>query len=165
MTEPPAGPLGSDPLATAQALQNALEGMTRQLSQVQAAVRRGRRIILALAASLVLDVSLTAAVSVAAVQAHSASTRANATVSELHAAQVSSCQAANQTRAQEVRLWVHLAQVSSPEPGLTPKQKAQGEAEVTALLAYVKAIFAPRDCQAAYRLPGGQATGQRRGGT
>jgi hypothetical protein len=136
--------------------------MTEQLRGVQRSVRRGRQIIAGLAASLVLDVALTAVVSVTAVQAHDASTRAAATVGDLRAAQVAACQAGNQTRAQEVRLWVHLAAVSAPQPGLTPAQKARNAEEVAQLLAYIRSTFAPRDCRAAYAIPRARAASAAR---
>lgn len=139
--------LGDDPLGTARALQRALEGMTAQLAEVKASVRRGKRVIAALVVSLILDVGLTVGVSIAAVQANNASAKANTTVTQLHSTQVSACRAGNQTRAEEVALWVHLESltVTSRTP---PKVRKADEQ----LLAYIRHTFRPRNCVAIYKL-------------
>lgn len=149
--------LGPDPIQTAKALTDALEGMTKQLAAVKATVARGKRIIIGLAVSLVLDVALTVVVTLTAAQAHDtaaqahdASARANATVTQLHAIQVSSCNAGNGTRAAEIQLWTHLAAVSTPPAGSTPAQAAKDRQAIAALLTYVRQVFKPRDCAKIY---------------
>jgi hypothetical protein len=127
-------------------LQKALEGMTAQLAAVKASVARGKRVTAGLIISLVLDVALTVGVTIAAVQAGDASSQAAATVAQLHAVQVSACNAGDATRAAEVRLWTHLAKSSKPAPGTTPAQAAKDRQAIAALLAYVRQAFAPRDC-------------------
>lgn len=127
-------PLGPDPLKTAQDLQRALEGMTDQLGRVQVSLRRGRRVIAALAVSLIIDVALTVVVSITAAQ--------------VHATQISSCQTGNQTRAKEILLWEHLAALS-----ITPETTAKQRAADDQLLAFIRVTFAPKNCVAIYRLP------------
>jgi hypothetical protein len=134
-------------VATAQGLTDALRRMTLELKQVRAYAVRSRRIIIALAISLVLDIGLTASVSVFAVKAQDATTRANAAVNALHATQVAACQAGNQTRAEEVDLWDHIAAVSQTRK-TTPRQRREDEQ----LLAFIRKIFAPRNCIALYRI-------------
>lgn len=141
--------LGPDPLKTARDLQTALEGMTAQLGQVQASVRRSKRVIAGLIVSLILDLALTVVVSVTAAQAHSASVQASATVSQLHATQISACQSGNQTRAQEIQLWTHLVSVSTNAKTTAAQRRTDEQ-----LLAFVRATFAPRHCAAIYQLPG-----------
>lgn len=56
------------------------------------------------------------------------------------------CQAGNESRAQQVTLWTHLVQISAPPPHETAAQKRQRAALVREFLAYVRRVFAPRDC-------------------
>lgn len=132
-----------------------LKATASRLDVAERAALRSRRVMAALALSLALDVTLTVVVTVFALQAHGASDRAAATAAQVHAAQVATCLSSNQTRAQEIQLWNHLAQVSaaSPAPHLTPRQLAQNKTEVAALLAYIRKTFAPRKC----RLPSRRA--------
>lgn len=134
-------------VATAQGLTDALERMTGELQQVQVYGRRSRRIIVTLAISLILDVAVTIVVAIFAGQANSASTQASATLTQLHRTQIAACRIGNQGRAQEVALWEHIAAV-----GTTRKTPAKARREDRALLAYIRKIFAPRDCAAIYRL-------------
>lgn len=137
--------LGPDPIQTARDLQHALEGMTTQLAAVKATVRRGKRIIIGLIVSLVLDVALTVGVTITAAQAHEASARANATVGQLHATNVSACDAGNQTRESEVALWDHIFSLTSTSR-MTPAQLATDER----LLLFIRQTFAPRNCVQLY---------------
>ncbi len=141
MSEDPA----LDPVGTARDLQRALEGMTGQLAAVNARVRRGKRIMIGLAVSLLLDVALTAGVTVAAIQAHDASSQASATVAQLHAIQVASCNAGNQTRAAEIALWDHIFTLSVSTRTTPAERKADEE-----LLGFIRETFAPRDCVRIY---------------
>jgi hypothetical protein len=117
---------GADPLAAAAELTEALEGMTEALAKVQATVRRGRGVVIA----LVLVVVVTVVVAFAAVFA-----------------QVSSCESGNQTRAADVMLWDHLAAISL-KPDTPPAQRAADER----LLSFIRRTFAPRNCSI-FRLP------------
>lgn len=92
-----------------------------------------------------------------AVDASSAADRNGVTISQLHQAQVASCRGGNQTRSQEIQLWAHLAAVSKPAPGSTPKEVAASKREVAQLLAYIRMTFRPRDCAALYRIHGGSS--------
>jgi hypothetical protein len=141
--------LGDDPVATAAGLTAALTAMTSQLTEVKKTVRRGKWVVAGIIAGLILDVALTVIVSVTAVEASNAGNRANQTVAQLHTTQLTSCRAGNQTRAQEVQLWMHLAAVSA-SPKTTPAQRAS----VGKLLAYIRATFAPRNCGVLYHLKG-----------
>lgn len=149
MSETGAGPLGPDPLAAARALQQALEGMTKQLAAVKATVRRGKRVIIALAVSLVLDVALTIGVTITAAQAHDASARANSTVAQLHATQVNACNAGNQTRAAEIQLWNHIASLTVGPQTPAAQRKADEQ-----LLAFVRQTFAAKNCAKIYATKG-----------
>ena len=149
--------LGDDPQETARALTNALHDMTAELGRVKTTLRRSKRVIIAVTAGLLLDVALTVVVSVTAVQAGNASAKANSTVAQLHSTQVSSCRAGNQTRAEEVALWTHLAALSATS-GRTPAQRKADDQ----LLAYIRHTFAPRNCTAVYKLRSGAVAQGRR---
>jgi hypothetical protein len=56
------------------------------------------------------------------------------------------CQASNESRAQQVTLWTHLIAISQPPPHETAAQKRQRQATTREFLAYVRTVFAPRDC-------------------
>jgi hypothetical protein len=56
------------------------------------------------------------------------------------------CQAGNESRAQQVTLWTHLIAVSQPPPHETAREKAQRAATIRVFLAYVRKVFAPRNC-------------------
>lgn len=143
-------PLGADPLQTARDLQGALEAMTAQLTAVKATVRRSKRVIITLAVSLLLDIALTAGVTVATVQAGGASARASATVTQLHASNISACQQANTDRAQDIAIWNAFLDELAPPAARTPA--------VTAKLAVINARIrvkdTPRDCARLYATTG-----------
>jgi hypothetical protein len=56
------------------------------------------------------------------------------------------CQAGNESRAQQVTLWTHLIEISAPPPHETAAQKAARAKLIAGFLAYVRQVFAPRDC-------------------
>jgi hypothetical protein len=60
------------------------------------------------------------------------------------------CQAGNESRAQQVTLWTHLVQISAPPPHQTAAQRKQREALTREFLAYVRKVFAPRDCAGSF---------------
>jgi hypothetical protein len=134
-------------VATAKGLTEALGRMTAELRQVQAYGRRSRRIIVALAASLVLDIAVTITVAVFAGQVSRATDQASATLTELHKTQISACRLGNQSREQQIALWQHIATV-----GTTSKTPAKARHRDAALLAYIRRIFGARNCPAIYRL-------------
>lgn len=61
------------------------------------------------------------------------------------------CQAGNESRAQQVTLWTHLVAMNVPPPHETPAQKQKRQALTREFLAYVRTIFAPRDCTASFK--------------
>jgi hypothetical protein len=61
----------------------------------------------------------------------------------------------NQTRAEEVKPWDHLAAVNYPALGSTAAQRAKDKRAIAALLACIANVFAPRNCGKLYRLPFG----------
>lgn len=141
---------GPDPLAAARDLQRALEGMTVQLGAVKADVRRGKRLIVGLAVSLVLDVALTIGVTVAAVQSGDASRRAAATVTQLHASELSACRQANVNRVQDIAIWNQLLADLAPPPARTVKVRA----ELAVLSRLIAVKDTPRDCTSLYSTRG-----------
>lgn len=58
------------------------------------------------------------------------------------------CETGNEFRADQVTLWNHLVVISAPPPHETAAQKAARAKTVRAFLAYVRKVFAPRDCTA-----------------
>jgi hypothetical protein len=56
------------------------------------------------------------------------------------------CQAGNESRAQQVTLWAHLVAMSTPPPHETAAQKQRREELTRKFLAYIRQVFAPRDC-------------------
>lgn len=138
--------LGPDPLRTARELQQALEGMTKQLAAVKATVRRSRRVIVALCVSLALDVCLTIGVAVATIQSSDASSRASSTVTQLHSSNISACRQANVSRGEDIAIWDRLLKVPAGVP-------AAARAEVADLERLVGVKDKPRDCNALYRIP------------
>ena len=61
------------------------------------------------------------------------------------------CQASNESRAQQVTLWTHLVQMSTPPPHETPAQKQKRVALTRQFLAYVEKVFMSRDCTASFK--------------
>lgn len=145
--------LGSDPLATARALQGALEGMTTQLADVKKTVRRGKLVVIGLIISLIIDAAVTVVVSITAVQAHHASTQANATVSQLHRSQLQGCRLNNARLARESSMWPYVESLLKPPPNPTPGQYRQSQEIIAGLKAHARRAYAPRNCAAAYKLP------------
>lgn len=92
-----------------------------------------------------LSFALSAAAGFLAVRAVHGEIASRASVTQL-------CQAGNEFRAQQVTLWTHLVETSTPPPRQSPEQQRQRAAEIRAFLGYVRQVFAPRDCS---RLPAG----------
>lgn len=110
--------------------------------------KRIQRIVLGLVVSLVLDVTLTAIVTVFAFQANTASAQASATIAELHATQIGACEIGNQTLAKQVVLWEHIFQLSTTTRTTPAERKTDAQ-----LLAFIRQTFHARDCPAIYKLP------------
>jgi hypothetical protein len=152
--EPPA-PLSA--LETAQALQRAIEAMrkdlkaaTERLSTAEQREQRRWRVTVGLIVSFAFDIILTVVVTIATVQAHTASERASATVAELRATQLASCRSSNQTRAEQDTIWHELAGLSKPAPGTSTEEIAKQKKAVKGFLALVDKAEAPRNCGKLY---------------
>lgn len=78
--------------------------------------------------------------------------RVSATVESQRRVQVYACQLGNESRAQQIILWTHIAHIAAGPPHETHAERQARHARLAAFLAYVRRIFAPRDCQAIYRL-------------
>ena len=76
--------------------------------------------------------------------------RATATAASV----VQLCQAANESRAQQVTLWTHLVAISQPPPHETAQGRAQRHRLIREFLAFVHRVFAPRNCTQKFS-PGG----------
>jgi hypothetical protein len=138
-----------DALETAKGLTSALKDMRDELARVNAYSRRTRHLVWITVASVILDVALSIAVTVFAIQVHQNAV----TLSELHATNVSACQAGNQTRAKQDLIWHELAMLSKPAPGTTKAQLRKQEKAIRGFLVLVDKAEAPRNCAKAYRLP------------
>ena len=130
----------------ARGLTESLREMTRELARLNRYGKTNRHLIWITFASIVLDLLLTFLLVFTYGTARSASEAAAAQ----HATLISACQAGNQTRAEQIQLWSHLAAVSKPRPGTSKQEIAKEKVQVAALLAYVRRVFAPRDCAAVY---------------
>ena len=86
-----------------------------------------------------LALVLSAASGVIAVRAVQGEIRTKASVVQL-------CQAGNDARAQQRTLWEHLIAISVPPAHQTPEQEARRAKVIASFLAYVRQVFAPRDC-------------------
>ena len=75
-----------------------------------------------------------------------------ATVASQHRVQVYACGLGNESRAQQITLWTHIAHIAAGPPHETRAERQARHARLAAFLAYVHHIFAPRDCAAIYRL-------------
>lgn len=56
------------------------------------------------------------------------------------------CEAGNESRAQQVELWTRLVALSQPPPHQTPAQARKQAQTIHVFLAYVRHLFAPRNC-------------------
>lgn len=140
MTEP--GKDRDEALATAGRLTGALEGMSGELERLNDYGHRSRQLIWLTIISLAIDLVVTVIVAVFAVQAH----EANITATANHASNLAACRAGNVTRAGEVRVWEHLLSLVPPPSAKARKLDAE-------FIAYVKNVWAPRNCAKIYRVP------------
>jgi hypothetical protein len=146
---------GTEPVVTsARDLTDALNRLTGRLEEVRADSedrdkqlterdaqlsrygRRNRHLIWVTIISLALDLLLTAALTVVAVQAHRASGAATAVA----ASDRNLCLSGNVSRAQQVNLWNYVLTLSQ-HPGSPAEQ-----ARVADFKAHLHKLFAPRDC-------------------
>jgi hypothetical protein len=135
-------------ITAAQEMTAALNGLSKRLDAAESYGRRNRRLIAITIVSMLVDVALTVAVTVALVGVHHNA----ATVSQLHGTSVSACRLGNQTRAANVALWDHVAAISQPRAGESTAQRRRQEKTTAAFLTYVRKVWASRNCQSLYRL-------------
>jgi hypothetical protein len=121
--------------ASNDAVSGQLEALKRESAAHRRYGRRNRHLIWCLAAVVVL--LLTAGVVINFVQA----SRASDLAKQVHAAQVSTCQQSNVTRAQQLQIWDYVLAVPQPTPPTAEQQKIRAD-----FRAYVHRVFAPRDC-------------------
>lgn len=155
---PPAGPDPGPPpggaLAAIGGLQGAIEAMSEDLQTVSGRLastekreRLLRHVITGLCTAFVLDVALTIGVAVATAQAHSASSRANATVTQLHSSNLNACRQGNVTRGQDAAVWSQLLSDLAPAKDRTPAVRK----ELAGINRRIAVKDTPRDCPALYR--------------
>ncbi len=137
-------------LETAKGLTGALTGMRDELKAVNAYGRRTRHIVWLTIVSVLLDVALSIVVTVFAVKVHDNAV----TLNQLHATNVTACQAGNQTRAKQDLIWHELAMLSKPAPGTPKAQIRKQRKAVQGFLALVDKAEAPRNCARLYRIKG-----------
>lgn len=145
----------------------ALQGIGASIGRLDSYGKRNRHLIWSLGVSLVLDVLLTVVVAVFAVQAHDATTSATAakaTAAAVHQSNVSACQAGNDARTQQAKLWEFVESLIRPPAHANPQKLREDKAVIAALELHVRETFQPRNCTRIYRLrtappnPGGPAT-------
>jgi hypothetical protein len=105
--------------------------------------RKNRHLIWITIISLALDILLTGAVTVVAIQAHDASSAASSARTAAIAVAQSDrnlCLSGNAARAQQVELWDYI--LSLAQPPATPAARDR----IAEFKAHLETIFAPRNC-------------------
>lgn len=122
-------------------LAGSVDALAAEVTRLNEYGRHNRTLIYAVIAGGILIVLLTAGliVSLALVA------RNTATLSQVHASEIASCRAGNQTREQETALWVYIYDLAG-----VSKQPPAVRKEDNELIAHVRKVFAPRDCQKLY---------------
>jgi hypothetical protein len=123
-------------ISTAKGLTGALADVGKELRRLNAYGRRNRKL------AWVAGVVAVAAIALAFVL-----------IARVHATQISACEVGNQSRAQQVALWEHVAGISAPAPGETAARRRHDAQVLAAFLGYVHKVFAAKNCAALYRLP------------
>jgi hypothetical protein len=117
--------------------------LTKRDAQLTTYGRRNRHLIWITIVSLALDLLLTAALTVVAIQAHAASSAAaSARTTSIAVAQSDRdlCLSGNAARAQQVSLWNYILSLSR-----SPTTPAERE-RVAMFKAHLQQLFAPRNC-------------------
>jgi hypothetical protein len=153
-------------ISTARALTAVLGGVQGELKAVnerqdkaERFSHRSRVIIVITVASLLIDLAVTGLYISNSIRLDHATAElqhTRATVAEVHQTLIAGCLAGNGTKRGQIEVWHKLASLTPPAPSTPPSVAAQQEKKVQAFLAYVAKINAPRDCAAAYKLPGGK---------
>jgi hypothetical protein len=123
------------------------EGRDEQLAQRDAQLatygRRNRHLIWITIGSLVLDILLTGAVTVVAIQAHNASSAAvgaRTTASAVAQSDRNLCLSANANRAQQIDLWNYILSLGRPPATAAARER------IAEFKGHLETTFAPRDC-------------------
>lgn len=111
-----------------------LDLISKRLLEVASSGRRTRHLALGLAVSIVLDVALTVVVTLLSVSALDQG-------ATLRASQLSACAMGDQSRAEQIRLWDYVFQLSGGAK--TDQQKE--------FLVFVEKTFAPVNCAQLYK--------------
>lgn len=109
------------------------EQLAKRDAQLNTYGRRSRHLIWITIVSLALDILLTVALTVVAIQAHDTSGAVAQSNRNL-------CLSGNAARAQQVSLWDYILSLS--QPSATPADRQR----VVAFRAHLQQLFAPRDC-------------------
>jgi hypothetical protein len=131
-------------ITAAEDLTAAMDRLGIDIHGLDRAGKRNRRLIFAVAASVVLDVALTVVLGFTAIKANDAAvSAASATASNVVNEQATriACVATNEARAASVQLWkavVDAMAKADPSPG--------NDKVIAELRAYITVGFAPRDC-------------------
>ena len=120
--------------------------------------RRTRKLMWALAGSLVLDITLTVVLSIVAFQAHgTASTNAELVQelhmqqSALHAAQLEACAGGNTFRADQDVIWGRFIGIlTTPTATSTKAEVAKADKIAAQFLAYISQVNHPVNCAELY---------------
>lgn len=136
--------------AILEALKATKDEVAATKDEITALRRYGRRNRSFVIVDVVLTVLL-AAVGLVSAHAASQSSAAQATATQNRTAQIVTCQASNQARAQNEQLWTYTLTLFKPKPGQTPQQQERAAVALAALHAKVEQTFAPRDCTALAR--------------
>jgi hypothetical protein len=115
--------------------------LAKRDAQLATYSRRNRHLIWITIVSLALDILLTAALTVVAIQAHNASgaaASARTATSAVAQSDRSLCLSGNAARAQQVSLWNYILS----QPPATPAERER----VVKFKAHLQKLFAPRDC-------------------
>lgn len=132
-------------LAAAARLEESMGDLTGEIGALRNYGHRNRSLIRWLAVSLCLDVILSVALGIVALQANSASNRATEATSQAVQNKANAritCEVANASRAAQISLWIYVLDASDQNPELTASQRAQ----LKGLRTYVGQVFAQRDC-------------------
>ena len=146
-----AGETAGRALALASALSDTLAEIGRRLDQYSAFGRRSRRIIIALAVSFALDITLTIVLGFTAFSAHDTASANAQQGRELHAAQLMSCANGNVFRDNQTTIWRDfIVIITKAETGQSPAQVAKSQKLAAEFLAYVATVNHPVNCTALY---------------
>jgi hypothetical protein len=112
-----------------------LATVAARIETVAKASRRTRQLAIALAASFVLDVALTIAVTLLSISALGQT-------STLHKSELAACTISNETRTEQVTLWGYIVTLS--------KNAHTDQAQLHTFEAFVAKTFAPENCARLY---------------